>query len=65
MGFSVVFHSHTQSIGILNYSIKYEEEYKYYAVDFEKETNSLSKRIEEVSDEDMQKISKILNAKIL
>lgn len=65
LGFTVVLYNNLKSLGIVNYDIKYKEAYKYYALNFEKETNSLSKGIEEVSDEDMQKISKILNAKIL
>lgn len=65
LGFTIVLYNNLKSLGIVNYDIKYKEAYKYYALNFEKETNSLSKGIEEVSDEDMQKISKILNAKIL
>ena len=65
LGFTVVLYNNLKSLGIVNYDIKYKEAYKYYALNFEKETNSLSKGTEEVSDEDMQKISKILNAKIL
>lgn len=64
LGFTIVLYNNLKSLGIVNYDIKYKEAYKYYALNFEKETNSLSKGIEEVSDEDMQKISKILNAKI-
>ena len=65
LGFTIVLYNNLKSLGIVNYDIKYKEAYKYYALNFEKETNSLSKGTEEVSDEDMQKISKILNAKIL
>lgn len=62
LGFTIVIYDDIKYIGIINYSIKYEEENKYYCINFDKETNSLSKKIEEVLDEDMQKISKILNA---
>lgn len=64
LGFTIVSYNDSKSLSIINFDIKYDETCKYYAVDFEKETNSLSKRIEEVPDEDMQKFSKILNAKI-
>ena len=57
LGFTIVIYDDIKYIGIINYSIKYEEENKYYCINFAKETNSLSKKIEEVLDEDMQKIN--------
>jgi hypothetical protein len=62
LGYTIVMYRLDESkVGLIDYSKKYDEDGKYYCIDFSKSEQELIKRIDEVTDEDVAKIAEILN----
>lgn len=63
LGYTIVIYSDFD-VGIINYNIKYDESSKYYLIKYNKHSKAVNKGIDEVSDDDLIKVAKILNAKV-